>query len=120
MQVTACSRGDASHGLFVCDVTVPPGACGAKDAGVHTNAVMQLNRVGLPRQWLLQIKKLLGGCQGIGGGGGDDDDDDVGGAAVLPPKKRQKSARARRQELQQVLVLRGAQGRLGAAGVARL
>ena len=32
--------------------------------GVHTNAVMQLNRVGLPRQWLLQIKKLLGECQG--------------------------------------------------------
>ena len=87
--------------------------------GVHTNAVMQLNRVGLPRQWLLQIKKLLGECQGIGGGD-DDDDDDAGGAAVLPPKKRQKGARARRQELQQVLVLRGAQGRLGAAGVARL
>ena len=62
----------------------------AKDAGVHTNTVMQLNRVGLPRQWLLEIKKLLGACQGIGGGDDDDDDDDAGGAAAPPPKQRQK------------------------------
>ena len=54
------------------------------DVGVYSNSIMQANRVGLPTQWLAQMKKVLGVCadeeeggdeDGGGGDGGDEDGD---------------------------------------------
>eukprot|EP00966_Prymnesium_polylepis_P196132 4545653-Prymnesium_polylepis.1 len=51
--------------------------------GIFSNAMLQANRIGLPRNLIEQIKTDLGKCSGgdggDGGGGGGDGGDGAGG-----------------------------------------
>ena len=60
------------------------------DVGIYSNAMIVMNRKGLPRRWMGEMKKEMGKCEGATDNIDDDEPEDVAAVAAAAPRKRQK------------------------------